>query len=131
MYYYKCGDPLEGLSEEFSFTTPPAVGTEKPFSVAVYGDMGITNSEGTIARLIDTMPDYDFIFHVGDFAYADDRLGTQTYEDVWNQWQEEVQPIAAHKAYMAWYVLVFAMDLYGIVTLLCRRTAPVTTKPRV
>ena len=44
-YFYIVGDDAAGYSAEFSFTTaPPAF---RPFSVAVYGDMGISNSEAT------------------------------------------------------------------------------------
>ncbi len=49
-YYYIVGDATAGWSHEFSFTTQPA--QFRPFSVAVYGDMGISNSEATTGACV-------------------------------------------------------------------------------
>ena len=36
----------------------------------------------------------DVVFHVGDYAYADDRA-ERSYEQTWDEWQAEVAPTAA------------------------------------
>ncbi len=35
---------------------------------------------------------------MGDFGYADDRL--KNYDQIWNQWQSQVEPLTSRKAYM-------------------------------
>jgi len=96
-YYYVCGDNKNSLSKEYSFTTPPDA--PKPFTVAVFGDMGIRNSEDTQKTLIAEMDKYSWVYHVGDFAYADDRF-EWTYELIWNQFMSQIEPITANRPYM-------------------------------
>jgi hypothetical protein len=45
VYYYTCGSDSGGYSSVFSFTSLSSTRTQ--FTVAVYGDMGISNSEAT------------------------------------------------------------------------------------
>ena len=152
-YYYVCGDeevsaplPLDdvgirdsllgprvcqaGFSSEFYFTSPPTSST-RSFSVMVYGDMGTDNSGSNTQQIIAHKDDVDFVYHIGDYAYADDRLTTdvravvrcaarrlrdravvatltlhhrslyQDYDKTWNEWANQIQPVAAYKAYMA------------------------------
>ncbi len=35
---------------------------------------------------------------VGDFGYADDRI--KDYDQIWNQWQSQVEPLTSQKPYM-------------------------------
>ncbi len=37
-YYYRCGSEETGWSDLFSFMTPPRKGSDKPFTVGVFGD---------------------------------------------------------------------------------------------
>ena len=64
------------------------------FSIAVYGDMGATESEETIASLVARRTSYNFVLHIGDFGYSDDNLNTSNFEPIWNQWQGMIEPIA-------------------------------------
>jgi len=97
-YYFVCGDSQGGWSSLSNFTTAP--NTKKPFSIAVYGDMGIDYSQNTTARLIAAAEQgmYDWVFHVGDISYADDHVFW--FQDTWNTWFENVEPISSRMAYM-------------------------------
>jgi len=61
--------------------------------------MGVKNSKQTRDLLIQRLDGYAFISHIGDLAYADDESRSK-YEEIWNLWQSEMQPIAAYKPYM-------------------------------
>lgn len=51
-YYYIVGDATGGWSSEASFTSPPAPNRDQSYTAAVYGDMGVDNSDATSNRLI-------------------------------------------------------------------------------
>jgi len=72
LYYYKCGDPILGMSQELNFTSPPALGsTSYPFVLGVVADTGLTpNTTVTIQHLTDAKPQVWTL--IGDFSYADD-----------------------------------------------------------
>ncbi|KAL7925999.1 Metallo-dependent phosphatase-like protein [Trichoderma austrokoningii] len=122
--------------EPFNFTTSRRVGDKTPFSVAVVADLGTMGSEGlstsagagvsgnnvlkpgeknTIDSLISSMPEYEFLWHVGDLAYADYWLkeeiqgflpnttieeGYKVYESILNDFYNEMMPVTASRAYM-------------------------------
>jgi len=91
------------LSDVYSFVTEAQNQTR--VRVAMFGDMGISGSEQNIALMTKMIGDYDFIFHVGDISYADDRAivplgGNPKYEDVFNQYLDSMQPLTARKPYM-------------------------------
>lgn len=58
VYYYKVGDPLYGMSQQFNFTSAPAVGnTSYPFVFGVVADIGLTpNTTVTVQHLADANP---------------------------------------------------------------------------
>jgi len=98
-YYYLAGDATGGWSQERNFTTPPA--SNRAFATCWFGDMGTTNCNDTILRLIQRRDEFDFFFHVGDFSYADDDFtDPDAYESIWNTWALSVEPITDRKAYM-------------------------------
>ena len=101
-FFYRAGSDAAGWSRVFSFTSPRTSGSAAPLSLAIYGDMGITNSEATVAALIEAKAaaEFDAVLHVGDFAYADDRLDSKKFEEVWDQWQASIEPVAATTPYM-------------------------------
>lgn len=99
-YYYVCGSAESGFSNEYSFESPPT-SSQRSFNVMVYGDMGISNSGPNLQQIIEHKDDVDFVYHIGDYAYADDRLTTKDYDETWNEWANEIVPVAAYKAYMA------------------------------
>ena len=100
-YYYKCGDPIDGWSPIYTFTTAPEVGSTGEFKFAVYGDMGIANSQFTQSRLYSksSSGELNFIFHIGDIGYADDYTDAM-YEAVWDQWFATMQPVTSIIPYM-------------------------------
>lgn len=63
----------------------------------------------TIGRLAETINNYEFVVHPGDFAYADDWYlrpknwfdSVNAYEAILEQFYEQLAPIASRKAYMA------------------------------
>ncbi len=57
-YFYKVGDPKLGMSQQFNFTSPPAVGnTTYPFIFGVVADIGLApNTTVTVQHLVDANP---------------------------------------------------------------------------
>jgi len=99
-YFYQCGDAYGGWSPVYSFSTPP--NSYVPTTVAIYGDLGISNGQMTSSRLNALAPlndSFDFVFHVGDMSYADD-FNAASYEEVWNAWFTVMQPVMTIKPYM-------------------------------
>jgi hypothetical protein len=68
--------------------------------LAVYGDMGIDNSENTVKGVIDRSNngEFDWVFHVGDISYADDHFWDFQY--TWNYWFQSVEPVSSVMPYM-------------------------------
>ena len=62
------GGRVGNTNRSFSFTTAPASSDDALFTVAVIGDMGVNNTEGTIKML--TKRAANFTIHVGDISYA-------------------------------------------------------------
>jgi len=98
-YFYRCGDAAGGWSAVYTFTTPPD-NTDTPFTIAIYGDMGIVNSQNTAnginKRAINN--DIDWVFHVGDISYADDHVFE--FQSTWNTWAAMMENTTALKPYM-------------------------------
>eukprot|EP01137_Pigoraptor_chileana_P005746 Opistho-2@49209 len=93
-YYYKVGDDVGGWSDEFSVTTPSVDGkADEP--IALVADMGVPNSEMTVARLIDEVAKgtVKMVLHAADISYADGR------QHLWDHFMQNVQPFAARVPY--------------------------------
>jgi len=101
LYYYRTGDDYGGWSPEYHFITGPLQQTEANFTIIVYGDMGIANSQHTIEQIRTRVhgEKIDFIFHIGDISYADD-YNSGMYEAVWNAWFTEMEDITSITPYM-------------------------------
>jgi len=99
-YYYVCGDGNGGWSSEFSFKAIPPAGSTNTFRMAIYGDMGIVNSQKTVERVQARLQrgEIDWVFHVGDISYADKHF--LDFQKAWNTWFDRIQPIAASVPYM-------------------------------
>eukprot|EP01119_Soliformovum_irregulare_P008449 TRINITY_DN21567_c0_g1_i2.p1 TRINITY_DN21567_c0_g1~~TRINITY_DN21567_c0_g1_i2.p1 ORF type:complete len:326 (+),score=77.50 TRINITY_DN21567_c0_g1_i2:369-1346(+) len=71
-----------------------------PFTIGIWGDMGITNSENTMARVIERgqKGEFDWIFHVGDISYADDHVFS--FQSTWNSFFQSMQPLMTRYPYM-------------------------------
>ena len=93
------GAPETSVPFKFSTCTPGA-----GFVAAVVGDLGVNNSAATLSAL--SAVDYNFTLHVGDVSYADDYdalvepSSGRGYEDVYDEFQARLQPIASRAAYM-------------------------------
>jgi hypothetical protein len=127
-YFYKIVSPNSTVERFFSPRTP---GDKTPFSINAVVDLGVYGEDGftieddltkrdlipnippslnhtTIQRLADTVDDYEFIIHPGDFAYADnwrDRKhnrgdGENAFQAILEQFYDQLAPIAARKPYM-------------------------------
>ena len=94
-YFYCVGSEAYGFSEAFSFTTHS--GPAAPLRVVMFGDLGISYSNDSIARMADMAQRgaMDLIVFAGDIGYGDDRPDPE-YQGVMNAFWNEVQPIFAH-----------------------------------
>ncbi|EFA83061.1 metallophosphoesterase domain-containing protein [Heterostelium album PN500] len=105
-YFYAVGEKNEQLfSDVYNFTTAAADYSENvdPFSIVVYGDMGIYGgSHRTLARIVDRLDDFKFAIHVGDIAYADVTKASKDVgnETVWNEFLDMINPVSSHIPYM-------------------------------
>lgn len=128
-YYYKI---VSTNSSVENFLSPRTPGDQTPFNLDVVIDLGVYGADGftrsaskakretipcidpdlnhtTIGRLAETVNDYEFIIHPGDFGYADDWYlkpknlldGKDAYQAILEQFYDQLAPIAGSKAYMA------------------------------
>jgi hypothetical protein len=97
-YAYVVGDNEGGWSVTFQFVA----GTHdaEPFTIAVVGDMGIDNSEGTAnaLTLLAVKDQIDWLWHIGDISYADDHFWDYGY--TWNYFFNMIRPISSKMPYM-------------------------------
>ena len=108
-YFYNVGDGVT-TSEVFSFKTPPASDSDEGSSLkfVFFGDMGLVNGENTRTYLNNLLAEdkFDLIFHAGDVGYADDAFLHAKcwfrfcYEDVFNEYMNEMQPIVSQIPWM-------------------------------
>ncbi|CRG88456.1 acid phosphatase, putative [Talaromyces islandicus] len=125
-YYYKI---VSGNSTVGHFLSPRTPGDTTPFNMDVVIDLGVYGPDGftvdnkrdtipstdpelnhtTIHRLAQTVDDYEFVLHPGDFAYADDWAlkiqnllhGEKAYQAILEQFYGQLEPISSRKIYMA------------------------------
>ena len=90
-------------SGPFAFSTAASGAS---FTAAVLGDLGVNNSEATVASL--ASHNYNFTVHVGDISYADDSASDLvpeppsgvSFEAVYDEFQRRMEPISSRAAYM-------------------------------
>ncbi|KAI2620166.1 putative acid phosphatase [Hypomontagnella submonticulosa] len=128
-YYYKIVSTNSTVDHFFS---PRVAGDTTPFSMNAVIDMGVYGADGytiqmdvskrdtiptidpslnhtTINQLANTVDDYEFIVHPGDFAYADDWYlkpknildGEDAFQAILEQFYHQLAPISGRKPYMA------------------------------
>lgn len=106
-YYYKC----DANSSIYTFTLSSRDRTtdekDKSFNVITYGDMGVSNVNNTLNLLNKILSNTDdainFITHIGDISYADDRdlIGPNPdYIPIWDEWGSNLEPIFSKIPYM-------------------------------
>jgi phosphodiesterase/alkaline phosphatase D-like protein len=69
-YYFQVGDNLF-LSDISTFISNPSLIKTEKKTIAIYGDMGVENSNKTMQRLRNRK--IDLFLHIGDISYADDK----------------------------------------------------------
>jgi hypothetical protein len=90
-----------GASEDLTFTTAPA--TPEPFTFTAFGDQGVgAGGVSTTSRVREIAP--AFHFHVGDLCYAHSVIGFgllgPTTQATWDQWLEQIRPVASTAPWM-------------------------------
>ncbi|KAK9861505.1 hypothetical protein WJX84_007459 [Apatococcus fuscideae] len=116
-YFYRCGDPtIPAWSDEYNFTTSPAVGPNSfPMTLGVIADLGMTsNSTSTWEHLVANQP--PSVILIGDYTYANNYItnGTgassysttfpgitsQSYQPRWDGFQRWLQPYLQSHAFL-------------------------------
>lgn len=119
VYYYQIeADACSGqlASPIYSVKAPLAAGHQQEYQIYIYGDMGYTNAADTRYRLLQGISSVDFVYHVGDLAYADQwnyyleggypvyppNLGDETnsYTQSWDNWQQWMNNVSTKVPYM-------------------------------
>lgn len=132
LYYYQ--PEYSNASSPYTFRTSRPTSNHEPFEVAVVVDLGTMGNDGltthvgtgaanplapgetnTIQSVDSAKSGFDFLWHIGDIAYADYWLkeeiqgflpnttlaeGAQVYERILNDFYDEMSAITATKPYM-------------------------------
>jgi hypothetical protein len=107
-YYYRVGDIEGGFSTEFKFKSAPVSSRDMPLKFAVFGDLGLVNGDSSLALLKDWTEKeaVELVWHGGDVSYADDSFTHKDcvtkfcYEDTYDSFMKEVEPVASAIPYM-------------------------------
>ncbi|KAG7399180.1 hypothetical protein PHYBOEH_009538 [Phytophthora boehmeriae] len=108
-YFYKVGSAGDAKfqSSVSSFKTARSSGDSSPFTVAVYGDLGADDNSVATNKYVNSLVDeVDFIYHLGDVAYADNAFLTAKrvfgfyYEQVYNKFMNSMTNVMRQMAYM-------------------------------
>ncbi|KAL7624429.1 hypothetical protein AAE478_005993 [Parahypoxylon ruwenzoriense] len=128
-YFYKIVSTNSSVEHFFSSRV---AGDKTPFAMNAVIDLGVYGADGytiemderkrdtiptidpslnhtTINQLANTVDDYEFIVHPGDFAYADDWFlkpknlldGEDAFQAILEQFYTQLSPISGRKPYMA------------------------------
>ncbi|KAI9918304.1 hypothetical protein PsorP6_011449 [Peronosclerospora sorghi] len=109
VYYYKVGNAqdISFQSSINSFKTARASGDPSAFTVAVYGDLGAHDNSVATIQYVNSVDDkVEFVYHIGDIAYADNAFLTLEkvfgfyYEEIYNRFMNSVTPVMQRLAYM-------------------------------
>ncbi|KAF8013912.1 hypothetical protein BT93_I1694 [Corymbia citriodora subsp. variegata] len=110
-YYYRLGHELLNgsyiWSQNYRFRASPYPGQNSLQRAVIFGDMGKAEADGsneyhnrelaslnTTYQLSKDLENIDIVFHIGDISYA---VG---YLSQWDQFTEQVEPIASSVPYM-------------------------------
>lgn len=96
-YEYECGDGNATWSATYSFVYRPTR-SEGGFVASVFGDWGYGENGNAITTkraLDEIVTDADFVWHLGDIAYADDAflhdITGFEYENIYDAWMNWIQ----------------------------------------
>ena len=101
-YYWQVAAVNQSQSPILDFVTAAPVGAaDRPLVAAVYGDMGLNQSEQTRSLLHAIQPKLDLVVHVGDIGYANAYFRVDaTYENVWEQYMTNMTGLTSATPYM-------------------------------
>ena len=97
-YMYQLGSNKNGWSKEYTFMTlDTRMGRDRKLSLAVYGDLGLSNAK-SLNQLISNLDNdrYQMVLHMGDYAY-------NLYSNdgcIGDQFMNMIEPIASKVPYM-------------------------------
>ena len=98
-YFFTVGDKYE-VSEVLKFYSYK--NNSYPLKIAIYGDMGVENSNKTMSRLKNR--NIDLFLHIGDISYADDKgleFGyNYNYEITYDKFLNSVSEFSNNRPYM-------------------------------
>ena len=96
-YHYRVGGDGE-WSNTFSFVTPPQ--GDRSVRIGAIADHGTSaNAEATTQKMRGA--DLDLVIHAGDMSYANDQgSGGVADQSVWDDYQNQIQPLAATVPHM-------------------------------
>ncbi|GAB4848511.1 hypothetical protein Ancab_003218 [Ancistrocladus abbreviatus] len=96
-YVYELGHG--NTTRQFSFTTPPKVGPDVPYTFGIIGDVGQTrDSNQTLEHYMANLKKGQTVLFVGDLSYADDH----PFHDQrrWDTWGRFVEKSAAYQPWI-------------------------------
>ncbi|KAL6993494.1 Purple acid phosphatase 25 [Sarracenia purpurea var. burkii] len=95
-YFYELGS--RDATRRFSFTTPPKVGPDVPYTFGIMGDLGQTyDSNQTLEHYVSN-PKGQAVLFVGDLSYADDH---PFHDNVrWDTWGRFIEKSAAYQPWI-------------------------------
>lgn len=94
-YYYRIGN--ESSAREFSFSTPPKIAPDAPYTFGIIGDLGQTfHSLSTFKHYLQS--NGQAVLYVGDLSYADN----YEYDNGirWDTWGRFIEPSAAYQPWI-------------------------------
>ncbi|KAE8076261.1 hypothetical protein FH972_014924 [Carpinus fangiana] len=94
-YFYELG--AGNVTRRFSFTTPPKVGPDAPYTFGIIGDLGQTHDSYQTLEHYVSNPKGQGVLFVGDLSYADDH---PNHDNV--RWDTFGRFIERSAAYQSW-----------------------------
>lgn len=111
-YYYEVG--VGNTTRQFSFTTPPGVGPDVPYTFGIIGDLGQTyDSNRTLTHYELNPIKGQTVLFVGDLSYADD----YPFHDN-NRWDTWGRFIERNAAYQPWIWSYGQQEIMKLILLL-------------
>jgi len=100
LYFFTAGDAfIKSKIKSFN-----SINNSYPLNIAIYGDMGVENSNKTMERLKNRSKNIDMFLHIGDVSYADDKgfeFGyNYKYETTYDAFFSSVSDFSNKKPYM-------------------------------
>lgn len=96
-YHYRVGGDGE-WSDTFSFMTPPQ--GDRPVRIGAIADHGTSSDSGATTQKM-RAAGLDLVIHAGDMSYANSQgSGGVADQTVWDDYQNQIQPLAAHVPHM-------------------------------